>query len=159
MIERVEISGVIIAVGFALCWGWVRLQLWRLRRTTQQTPGLESLKAGQPAILYFSSPGCVPCQVAQEPALDALESELGEALQVIKIEATAQPAIADHWGVLSVPTTFVIDHLGRPRRVNHGVASAVKLRRQLKELGEWHRSPQMSREHAAKETLKQDLPG
>jgi thiol-disulfide isomerase/thioredoxin len=152
MIERVEISGVVIAVGIALYWGWVRMQLWRLRKTTPQTPGLESLNAGRPAILYFSSPGCVPCQVAQEPALDALESELGAGLQVIKIDATAEPAVADYWGVLSVPTTFVIDHLGRPRRVNHGVASAARLRGQLKELGEWHGPPQRSHEHTAKET-------
>lgn len=151
MIERVEISGIVIALGIALYWGWVRLQLWRLRSSTQQAPGLESLKPGRPAILYFSSPGCIPCQAAQEPALDALESELGAGLQVIKIDATAEPAIADQWGVLSVPTTFVIDHLGRPRRVNHGVASTAWLRAQLKELGEWRGPPH---EYAAQERHK-----
>lgn len=148
MIERVEISGAMIAVGIALYWGWVRLQLWRLRSTTQQTPGLESMNAGKPAILYFSSPECVPCEAAQDPALLVLQRELGTRLQVIKIDATARPAVADHWGVLSVPTTFVIDHLGRPRRVNHGVASAARLRRQLKELGEWHGSVGLPREDA-----------
>jgi thiol-disulfide isomerase/thioredoxin len=154
MIERVEVSGLIVALGIALYWGWVRLQLWRLGRTTRRTPGLESLKKGQPAILYFSSPGCVPCTAAQEPALEALESELGARLQVIEIDATAQPAVADHWGVLSVPTTFVIDHLGRPRRVNHGVASAARLRGQLKELGEWHGENEKGRKPTIKISLE-----
>ncbi len=136
MIERIEISGVIIATGIALYWGWVRWQLWRLRRTTRLTPGLSALKLGQPAILYFSSPGCVPCRAAQEPALQGLEEECGARLQVIEIDASAQPSIADYWGVLSVPTTFVIDRQGRPRHVNHGVASAARLRGQLVGLGE-----------------------
>jgi len=36
--------------------------------------------------------------------------------------------------VLSVPTTFIIDSQGRPRRVNHGVASAEKLLNQIEEV-------------------------
>ncbi len=154
MIERVEISGAIIAVGIALYWGWVRLQLWRLQRTTKATPGLETLNSGLPAILYFSTPECVPCRAAQEPAFETLLGELGARLQVIQIDATAQPAVADYWGVLSVPTTFVIDHLGRPRRVNHGVASARKLSGQLKELGEWNASSRSPDEDA--EEARQD---
>jgi len=38
----------------------------------------------------------------------------------------AQPEIASQWGVLSVPTTFVIDAQGNPRYVNHGVAPLDK---------------------------------
>ncbi|HLE53485.1 MAG TPA: hypothetical protein VI755_15570, partial [Anaerolineales bacterium] len=41
---------------------------------------------------------------------------------------------ADYWGVLSVPTTFIIDRRGRPRRVNHGVASAEKLFKQIEDV-------------------------
>ena len=44
-----------------------------------------------------------------------------------------RPTVADHWGVLSVPTTFIIDPQGQPRRVNHGLTSRSKLAVQLAE--------------------------
>jgi hypothetical protein len=47
------------------------------------------------------------------------------------VDASAQPEVAQEWGVLSVPTTFVIDASGKPRFVNHGVANAEKLIQQL----------------------------
>jgi hypothetical protein len=59
---------------------------------------------------------------------------MGGLIQVIEVDAAAQPELADYWGVLSVPTTFIIDARGRPRRVNHGVASAEKLERQIEEV-------------------------
>jgi hypothetical protein len=58
----------------------------------------------------------------------------GEAVQVIEIDASAEPELANYWGVLSVPTTFIIDSKGRPRRVNHGIASSQKLGRQIDEV-------------------------
>jgi hypothetical protein len=50
---------------------------------------------------------------------------------VIEVDAAAQPELANYWGVLSVPTTFIIDRRGRPRRVNHGVSGADKLKKQI----------------------------
>ncbi len=44
-----------------------------------------------------------------------------------------QPELADYWGVLSVPTTFVIDGQGQPRHINHGMTSQDKLRRQIED--------------------------
>jgi protein-disulfide isomerase-like protein with CxxC motif len=40
--------------------------------------------------------------------------------------------LANEWGVMSVPTTFILDKDGRPRQINHGVARAEKLLAQLK---------------------------
>lgn len=70
----------------------------------------------------------------QRPALARLQERLGEAIQVVEIDAAAQPRLADYWGVLSAPTTFIIDSRGRPRRVNHGVAGAEKLEKQIEEV-------------------------
>jgi len=53
---------------------------------------------------------------------------------VIEVDAEARPDLANYWGVLSVPTTFIIDARGEPRRVNHGVASTDKLLGQLEEV-------------------------
>ena len=51
----------------------------------------------------------------------------------LEVDVENQPDLASHWGVLSVPTTFIIDLEGRPRRVNHGVARETKLRQQIEE--------------------------
>ena len=88
-------------------------------------------QVGKPAILYFTTPGCVPCKTVQKPAIRQIKETLGEMLQVIEIDASQQPDLAQRWGVLSVPTTFVIDSRGQARHVNHGVARAEKLLKQL----------------------------
>lgn len=109
---------------------------WRLAwlRQMAQNPivGLGG-RSGVPAILYFTTPDCVPCKTVQAPALETLQAQLGERLQVIKIDASERNDLADAWGVLSVPTTFIIDAQGQPRHVNNGVASAAKLRQQLRD--------------------------
>jgi hypothetical protein len=43
----------------------------------------------------------------------------------------ANPQAASLWGVLSLPTTYILDHQGQPREVNYGVASTEKLKKQL----------------------------
>lgn len=132
ILVRLAISAGLIALGILLYWGWNRWQLRRLgRRGRSRLLGLESLRPEVPGILYFTTPECVVCHTAQRPALKRLAAELGDAVQVIEVDATVKTALADHWGVLSVPTTFVIDSHGRPRAVNHGLASQDRLRRQL----------------------------
>jgi thioredoxin-like negative regulator of GroEL len=135
LLLRLALAAVLIAVGVAAYWGWNRLQLRRLSRAaTASLLGLETRPRGVPAVLYFRTPDCVVCAAAQRPALDRLAGELGPAVHIIEIDAAAQPAVADYWGVLSVPTTFVVDAQGQPRAVNHGLASKDKLRRQLEAL-------------------------
>lgn len=106
---------------------------WQLARARRHTRGLEALQAGVPAILYFTTPNCQPCKTIQRPALQQLSGQWGDRLQIIEVDASRQPELADYWGVLSVPTTFIIDSSGDARRVNHGVARAGALLRQLEE--------------------------
>ncbi|MGH2524287.1 MAG: thioredoxin family protein [Anaerolineales bacterium] len=134
ILSRLLLSLTIIALGLALYWTWNRWQLRRLSHQPIAVPGLEALRPGQPAILYFTTPDCVPCHTQQRPALERLLSELAGNLQVVEVDASARPSVADHWGVLSVPTTFILDAAGQPRRINHGVASATKLKQQLLEV-------------------------
>ena len=125
---RLLLSLGLIAAGLGFYWLNNRLILGR---APTETLDLGIGNAGKPVILYFTSPGCVPCKTVQKPALRQIKDALGEDLQVIEIDATEQPELANRWGVLSVPTTFVIDSHGQARHVNHGVARAEKLLKQL----------------------------
>ena len=125
LIERLAI----LALLGGILWGAARWleRRWRLA-SPGDLPGLESLARGKVGLLCFTTPDCAPCQTVQAPALQTLQAEMGDSLQVILIDALARPDLADHWGVLSVPTTFVIDREGRVRGVNHGAARAGRLR-------------------------------
>ena len=135
IVFRLGLALLISAALVTLYWGWTRLQLLRVGSRSPRSridEGLENLQLGTPAILYFTTPTCIPCRTVQGPAIEALAKRYGKQLQVIKIDAAERPDLADSWGVLSVPTTFIIDRKGRPRQVNHGVALASKLDRQLR---------------------------
>jgi thioredoxin-like negative regulator of GroEL len=102
-----------------------------LSRSKRRYRLLENYHLGTPAILYFTTPTCVPCKSVQRPALQQIKHQMGPHLQVIEVDAAARPDLAADWGVLSVPTTFLLDSKGRPRHVNHGVTRAEKLQQQL----------------------------
>ena len=120
-------------IGASLLAFWL-LQRLSLRRAASRVLGLREYHIGRPAILYFTTPTCAPCKTVQRPAIESIRARLGGALQVFEIDATRQPDLADAWGVLSVPTTFIIDPHGQPRAINHGVATAEKLYSQLREI-------------------------
>jgi thiol-disulfide isomerase/thioredoxin len=119
---------VLIALGMAGYYLWTRLSLVR---AGSRRLGLEGVERGRPVLVYFTTPTCAPCKTIQRPAIQRLMTLMGECLQVVEIDAARQPEIADHWGVLSVPTTYILDDNGQPRHVNHGVAPFEQLSRQL----------------------------
>ncbi|GAB4529756.1 MAG: thioredoxin family protein [Anaerolineae bacterium] len=131
MIERLVIVIALFAAGYAFYTFWTRQQVRRLA-TMPTDPVLQRLKPGIPAVVYFTTPGCIPCRTQQQPALATLAQILGENnVQIIKIDATEDPDAADRWGVLSAPTTFIVDAQGKTTAVNHGVADVDKLKRQI----------------------------
>ncbi|NIN65297.1 MAG: conjugal transfer protein TraF, partial [Anaerolineae bacterium] len=130
---RLALAFILILLGWSLYQAIVRFGLtYRARRSLK----LDNYKPGRTAILYFTSSDCLPCKTVQRPALEKLATSYGDRLQIIEIDATREPRLADAWGVLSLPTTFIIDSQGRPRGVNHGVTRAQLLVRQLEEIGE-----------------------
>lgn len=128
MVERILILLALAAAVLAV-WQIARRRSLRLRDES----GLRRIgyRPGRPAILYFTAPGCAPCETVQKPALERLADRFQGRLQILEIDASQKPDLADAWGVLAVPTTFVIDRAGRPRRVNHGPAREHVLGAQL----------------------------
>lgn len=105
-----------------------------LHRTADLSRYLPGWQPGRPVILYFTTPDCAPCRTIQRPALQQVQAEWGDRLQVIEVDATRRADLAKRWGVLSVPTTFLLDTTGKPRFVNHGVTRAEHLMDQLRRL-------------------------
>jgi thiol-disulfide isomerase/thioredoxin len=133
MIERALIVLLIVLLGLAA----FRLQQRSVfKRHVREGLQLEAYVPSKPAILYFTAPGCLPCRTIQEPALAELRERFRPGLQIITVDASRELDLVRAWGVLSVPTTFLIDSLGRPRRVNHGPVTASVLLEQFQALGE-----------------------
>ncbi len=90
---------------------------------------------GTPTLLYFSSESCVQCHTQQWPAIQRALAACGGVVSLQKVDALAQPNLASQWGVLTVPTTVVLDRSGRPTAINYGVAETRKLLDQLAQAG------------------------
>jgi thiol-disulfide isomerase/thioredoxin len=131
MIERLILVGVLALVGVVAYHLFSRYHLKRAAGNAQTDPLLQALKPGIPAILYFTTPTCIPCRTQQQPALARLQAELGDGIQIIQIDATQNADAAERWGVFSAPTTFLLDIQRQVREVNYGVADTPKLKRQL----------------------------
>lgn len=131
MLERLLLVAALALVGFAVYCCLRRQHVRSVRAAAPLDPILRDFRHGTPAIVYFTLPTCVPCRVQQQPTLQRLQTEMGERLQVIQVDVTEHPEAAERWKVFSAPTTFILDGSGQPHEVNHGVASADLLKRQL----------------------------
>lgn len=84
---------------------------------------------GAPTVLYFFGPHCAACS-AQRAAL-AKVREWRERLNVVAVDAARDPDLAAWAGVVTIPSTAIVD----PRRgllaVNHGFKPAEALVAQL----------------------------
>lgn len=130
ILARAFIALAIILIG----WGAYQLYNRALQlRTPSLLADLGQIRPLSFTLVYFTTPTCVPCKTVQRPAIQRLSQMLGNGLQVIEIDATEKPDLASHWGVMSVPTTFLFDPKGQLRHVNHGVTRAEKLLMQIHE--------------------------
>ncbi|MFN8383069.1 MAG: thioredoxin family protein [Anaerolineales bacterium] len=121
----------IIFLGVGVYW---LVNQFLLSRAKNNVNSLLSPLPNKPVIVYFTTPDCAPCKTVQRPALEKLTSLLGEKLHVVEIDATERPDLAKTWGVMSVPTTFLLNARGEARYVNNGVARVEKLMEQIQTL-------------------------
>jgi thiol-disulfide isomerase/thioredoxin len=105
-----------------------------LRRADSNVFALFKKLPDKPVLIYFTTPDCAPCKTIQRPAIEQVSDLLGEKLHVVEIDAIERPDLAKVWGVMSVPTTFVINERGEARYVNQGVTRAEKLLEQIQTL-------------------------
>ncbi len=85
-------------------------------------------------ILAFSSEDCRPCHTLQAPALRRVQEAYGNKLAVTEIDAPTSPELAQHYHVLTVPTTVLLDAAGKAHAINYGFTNAQSLSRQVEEI-------------------------
>jgi thiol-disulfide isomerase/thioredoxin len=138
------LAGVVLAVALlvvaARLLGRSRLRRARSIPSEEIWQALGAAPDGRPAVVAFSTPSCAACHTAQRPALAQLESRAGGAVRVIAVDAAERPEVARTFGILTVPSTAVLDTGGRLTAVNNGYATSGRLAAQLGvELASGHR--------------------
>ena len=134
IVLRSGLAIVIISVGI---FGYWLINQRRLVRARSNVLTLFNQLPNKPVIVYFTTPDCAPCKTVQRPALNRVLQLLGDSLHVVEVDATQRPDLAKQWGVMSVPTTFLLDASGEARYVNNGVTRAEKLMEQLQSLSDF----------------------
>lgn len=133
MIQVDVLARTIIAI--AIISGGIGLYLfynWTLKlRTSNLLIDLGPIRPDAFTLVYFTTPTCVPCKTVQRPEIAKLESILGNKIQILEIDATERPDMANRWGVMSVPTTYLINPQGKLLHINHGVKRAHQLLMQI----------------------------
>jgi len=123
----------LIAIGLIII-GVVFYSLWskRQRKVAEiALPGLEGRIPNIHLIVYFTTITCSPCKTVQRPALEKVQQTFGDRLQVITIDACEQVDLANQWGVMTVPSTFIFSPENELLAHNIGVANVEKLLMQL----------------------------
>jgi thioredoxin-like negative regulator of GroEL len=133
-----ERLAIVVLVAVALAVTVVVVRRWNASRVatlTSAAPLWEALGEtpdGRRAVVAFSTPSCAACHTAQAPAIQVAEQQLGaSSVRVIRVDASRQPEVARAFGVLTVPSTVVLEPAGRVVAVNQGFAPSRRLIEQL----------------------------
>jgi thioredoxin len=95
---------------------------------TEQTFENDVLGAGQPVLVDFWAEWCGPCH-AIAPVLDQIASERSD-LKVVKLNIDEEPAIAQRYGVMSIPTLILFKD-GEPAAAAVGAMPKSMLEQKL----------------------------
>ncbi len=91
---------------------------------------VRELVGDAPAVLYFTTSTCAQCRFQQKPALDRFAEQARVA--VYAVDAVAQEELARFYGIMTVPSTVLLNARLQPVAINHGLASADRLTQQLR---------------------------
>jgi thiol-disulfide isomerase/thioredoxin len=129
----VVILAVVVSVAVVAIQRWNARGIDRLARAGAPLWGvLGETPDGRRGLVAFSTPSCAACHTAQAPAIAAAEQQLGaSSVRVIRVDASRQPEVARAFGVLTVPSTVVLEPAGRVVAVNQGFAPSGRLIEQL----------------------------
>jgi thioredoxin 1 len=67
------------------------------------------LSSGKPVLVDFWAEWCGPCRMVS-PILDEISAEHGEKLTVVKVNVDEEPALAQQYGITSIPALQVFQN-------------------------------------------------
>ncbi len=131
MLMRLMVAALLLTIGTGGFFILKAVRLGRAARIAGTDPLLGNIHPGLPTILYFTTPDCLTCKYAQSPALEQLKEEMGDSINIVKVDATVDIEAANRWKIRTVPTTYVLNGSGVPVEVNQGAMDAPRLRAQI----------------------------
>jgi len=93
-----------------------------MKAVTDTSFSSDVLQSDKPVLVDFWAEWCQPCRKVQ-PLLEELAKELGERVEIVKLDIDANPEVTRAYQVMSVPTLTVFRD-GRP--VNQLVGARPK---------------------------------
>ncbi len=121
MIERILIIVILALFGSGAYTAFKTFHMKRLGGLSNES---------KPLLLYFRSDQCTPCET-QARYLEQLEKKWNGNLIIQKIDTDIEPDKAHQYGVFTLPTTVLVDDLGKVRQVNYGLTNSQKLSAQV----------------------------
>jgi hypothetical protein len=131
-LERILILLIIIALGMVGYMLWRAWQASRLARLGEaEAPDTVRRIVGYkgPAVLYFTSRDCTQCHYQQAPILSHLTH--AHDIEVYRLEATTEDELIRYYGIMTVPSTVILDSALHTAAINHGLVPLDRLCAQL----------------------------
>lgn len=73
---------------------------------TEESFASDVLRSDKPVLVDFWAEWCVPCKKV-DPLLAEIAAEMGDKLEIVKVNIDENPKIAMEYGVMSVPTLTI----------------------------------------------------
>jgi thioredoxin len=96
---------------------------------TESSFDQEVIQSDRPVIVDFWAEWCGPCH-AVSPVLDKIAEERGEELRLVKVNIDEEPALAQKYGIVSIPT-IVLFKDGEPAAAAIGAQPKTAIERSL----------------------------